>query len=86
MTHSNIEAPPLGPGLQELYPESSTDFFILSNDVTFSFQKEEKGNVSKLMPSDTVSKCRKLRKVIPSDLWFCDLGANRKVSGIHGAD
>ncbi len=44
-----IEAPPLGPGPQELYPESSTDFFILSNDVTFTFEKDEKGNVSKLI-------------------------------------
>jgi hypothetical protein len=44
-----IEAPPLGPGTEELYPESSTDFFIVSNDVTFSFQKDENGNVSKLI-------------------------------------
>jgi CubicO group peptidase (beta-lactamase class C family) len=44
-----IEAPPLGPGPEELYPQSSTDFFILSNDITFTFQKGEKGNVSKLI-------------------------------------
>ena len=44
-----VEAPPLGPEAEELYPESSTDFFILSNDVTSSFQKVEKGNVSKLI-------------------------------------
>jgi CubicO group peptidase (beta-lactamase class C family) len=44
-----IEAPPLGPGAEELYPESSTDFFILANDATFSFQKDEKGNVSKII-------------------------------------
>jgi hypothetical protein len=42
-------APPLGPGKEELYPESSRDFFILSNDVTFSFQKDEKGKVSKVI-------------------------------------
>jgi uncharacterized protein DUF3471 len=44
-----LQAPPLGPEPQELYPESSTDFFILSDDVTFSFQRDEKGNVSKLV-------------------------------------
>jgi CubicO group peptidase (beta-lactamase class C family) len=44
-----IEAPPLGRGAEDLYPESSTDFFLLSNDVTFRFQKDEKGNVSKLI-------------------------------------
>jgi len=44
-----VEAPPLGPEAEELYPESSTDFFILSNDVTDSFQKDEKGNVSKVI-------------------------------------
>ncbi len=44
-----VEAPPLGPEAEELYPESSTDFFILSNDGTSSFQKDEKGNVSKVI-------------------------------------
>ena len=42
-------APQLGPEPQELYPESATDFFILSNDVTFSFGKDQKGNVSKII-------------------------------------
>lgn len=41
------QADPLGPEPQELYPESSTDFFILSNDVTVTFQRDEKGHVSK---------------------------------------
>jgi hypothetical protein len=44
-----LQAPQLGPEPQELYPESSTDFFILSNDVTFSFQRGEKGSVSKIV-------------------------------------
>ena len=44
-----VQADPLGPEPEELYPESSTDFFILSNDVTDSFQKDEKGNVSKVI-------------------------------------
>lgn len=44
-----IEAPPLGPGSEQLYPESSTDFFILSEDVTISFPRDDKGNVSKLI-------------------------------------
>jgi hypothetical protein len=43
------EAAPLGPRPEELYPESSTDFFILSNDVTISFRKDAKGNVSKMI-------------------------------------
>jgi hypothetical protein len=39
------------PALQggEVQPESSTDFFILWNDITFTFQKDEKGNISKLI-------------------------------------
>jgi CubicO group peptidase (beta-lactamase class C family) len=44
-----IQVGPLGPEPQELYPESKTDFFILSNDATFSFQKDEKGNISKII-------------------------------------
>jgi CubicO group peptidase (beta-lactamase class C family) len=43
------QADPLGPEPQELYPESTTDFFILSNDVTLTFQKDEKGSVSKIV-------------------------------------
>jgi Domain of unknown function (DUF3471) len=43
------QADPLGPEPQELYPESSTDFFILSADVTLSFQKDEKGKASKIV-------------------------------------
>ena len=44
-----LQAPQLGPEPQELYPESSTNFFILSNDVTFTFRKDENGNVSKII-------------------------------------
>lgn len=44
-----LQVSQLGPEPQQLYPESSTDFFILSNDVTFTFQKDEKGNVSKII-------------------------------------
>src|SRR5260370_37858522 len=44
-----VQADPLGPEPQELYPESSTDFFILSNDVTCTFQKDETGKVSKII-------------------------------------
>lgn len=44
-----VQADPLGPEPEELYPESNTDFFILSNDVIDSFQKDEKGNVSKVI-------------------------------------
>jgi len=44
-----VQGDPLGPAPQELYPESSTDFFILSNDVTLTFQKDDKGKVSKII-------------------------------------
>jgi hypothetical protein len=44
-----LQAPQLGPEPEQLYAESSTDFFILSNDVTFTFQKDEKGNVSTIV-------------------------------------
>jgi CubicO group peptidase (beta-lactamase class C family) len=44
-----LQVPQLGPEPQELYPESSTDFFILSNDVTFTFGKDEMGKVSKII-------------------------------------
>jgi len=43
------QADPLGPEPQELYPESSTEFFVLSNDVTLRFEKGEKGKVSKVI-------------------------------------
>lgn len=44
-----LQSAPLGPEPEELFPESNTDFFILSGDVTFSFQKDEQGGVSKLI-------------------------------------
>lgn len=44
-----IQAGPLGPEPQELLPESDTEFFVLSRDVTFTFQKDDKGAVSKLI-------------------------------------
>lgn len=43
-----ILAEPLGPDPQELLPESESQFFVLSNEVTFTFEKDEKGIVSKL--------------------------------------
>lgn len=44
-----ILAEPLGPEPQELWPESDTQFFVLSQEVTFTFEKDEKGAVSKLL-------------------------------------
>lgn len=44
-----IQAGPLGSEPQELLPESDSKFFMLSRDVTFEFQKDEKGAVSKLI-------------------------------------
>jgi hypothetical protein len=43
----NPLAPPPEP--EELYPESATDFFILSRNVTFSFRKDAQGVVSELV-------------------------------------
>jgi CubicO group peptidase (beta-lactamase class C family) len=43
------KADPLGPEPQELLPESETRFFLLSQDLTFLFQKDERGTVSKLI-------------------------------------
>lgn len=38
-----ILAPPLGPSRVELYPESETRFFILEQDLTVTFAKDEQG-------------------------------------------
>src|SRR5580658_7508815 len=38
-----VQTDPLGPDPIELLPESSTQFFILANDVTFSFHKDPSG-------------------------------------------
>lgn len=44
-----IQAGPLGSEPQELLPESDTRFFVLADEVTFAFEKDEKGVVSKLL-------------------------------------
>jgi CubicO group peptidase (beta-lactamase class C family) len=44
-----LKADPLGPEPQELLPESDTRFFLLSQDLTFIFQKDETGTVSKFI-------------------------------------
>jgi hypothetical protein len=38
-----VQTDPLGPDPIELLPESSTQFFILANDVTFTFHKDPSG-------------------------------------------
>lgn len=43
-----ILADPLGPEPQELLPESDSQFFVLSNEAYFAFEKDEKGVVAKL--------------------------------------
>jgi CubicO group peptidase (beta-lactamase class C family) len=40
-----IQAEPFGPDPQELLPESLTQFFILAADITFTFQKDQAGQV-----------------------------------------
>jgi CubicO group peptidase (beta-lactamase class C family) len=44
-----LQTSPLGPQPEELFPQSDTDFFILSQDVTFSFREDGQGRVSKLI-------------------------------------
>ena len=44
-----IQAEPLGPDPIELLPDSPTEFFVLTGDITFSFQKDEKGAVTNLI-------------------------------------
>ncbi|MGB8661429.1 MAG: DUF3471 domain-containing protein, partial [Candidatus Acidiferrum sp.] len=44
-----IQADPLGPDPIELLPDSSTQFFILSSDITFTFQKDANGAVTGLV-------------------------------------
>ena len=44
-----IQADPLGPEPQELLPEVDSQFFVLSRDLTFAFQKDDKGVISKLL-------------------------------------
>jgi hypothetical protein len=39
---------PLGPEPVELLPVSDTQFFVLSGEVSFTFEKDDKGIVSKL--------------------------------------
>ena len=48
-TGAYIQADPLGPEPQELLPESPTQFFVLSSDITFTFQKDDQGAVTKLI-------------------------------------
>ena len=44
-----IQADPLGPDPIELLPDSPTQFFILSSDITFTFQKDANGAVTGLI-------------------------------------
>ncbi|MHB8215631.1 MAG: serine hydrolase [Candidatus Sulfotelmatobacter sp.] len=44
-----IEAGPLGREPQQLLPESDTQFFILSDQLAFSFEKDEKGATKKMV-------------------------------------
>ncbi len=43
-----VQADPLGPDPIELLPESATNFFILSGDVTFAFHKDPSGAITGL--------------------------------------
>jgi len=43
-----VEAEPFGPDPQELLPESPTQFFVLSGDITFTFQKDPQGAITGL--------------------------------------
>lgn len=43
-----VQADPFGPDPQELLPESPTQFFVLSGDVTFTFHKDSEGAITGL--------------------------------------
>jgi hypothetical protein len=43
-----VEAEPFGPEPQELLPESPTRFFVLSRDITFTFDKDAQGAITGL--------------------------------------
>lgn len=43
-----VQADPFGPDPIELLPDSATQFFITTGDVTFTFQKDDKGSVTGL--------------------------------------
>ena len=44
-----VQAEFLGPATRELYPESDAKFFLLSHNITFSFEKDEKGSGAKVV-------------------------------------
>lgn len=48
-TGAYIQADPLGPEPQELLPKSNTQFFVLSSNITFTFQKDDQGAVTGLI-------------------------------------
>jgi len=43
-----VQADPFGPDPQELLPESPTQFFVLSGDITFTFHKDADGAITGL--------------------------------------
>jgi CubicO group peptidase (beta-lactamase class C family) len=43
-----VEAEPFGPDPLELLPESATQFFVLSGDITFTFHKDPQGPITGL--------------------------------------
>ena len=47
--HLYVLAPPLGPERVELYPESETRFFMLADNISISFEKDEQGQVNKIL-------------------------------------
>ena len=47
--HLFIQAPPFGTEKIELYPESETKYFITLDEVTFTFVKDDKGQVVELV-------------------------------------
>lgn len=47
--HLYVLAPPLGPERVELYPESETRFFMLADNISISFEKDEQVQVNKIL-------------------------------------
>jgi len=58
-----LQAPPLGPERVELFPESETGFFTLSENIKITFVKDERGAVKELIAQPPGGQALKAAKV-----------------------
>jgi CubicO group peptidase (beta-lactamase class C family) len=61
--HLFLTAPPLGNEPVELFPETNERFFVIVNDVTFTFVKDSSGSVTEMIvqPPDQTVHARKIK-------------------------